>query len=62
MGTSGGRVESISELPLDKQNSAYINSSKRNVLCEINNNNNRIEHSVVQKDRILVSIYKFMVF
>lgn len=53
MGTAEVRVESISELPLDKQNSAYINSSKRNVLCEINNNNNRIEHSVVQKDRIL---------
>lgn len=53
MGTAEGRVESISELPLDKQNSAYNNSSKRNVLCEINNSNKRIEHSVVQKDRIL---------
>lgn len=53
MGTAEVRVESISELPLDKQNSAYNNSSKRNVLCEINNSNNRIEHSVVQKDRIL---------
>ena len=62
MGTAEVRVESISELPLDKQNSAYINSSKRNVSCEINNNNNRIEHSVVQKDRILVSIHELMIF
>ena len=58
MGTAERRVDSINELPLDKRNSTYINSPKRNISCEINIKNNILDHSVVQKDPILVSTYK----
>lgn len=50
---AAGRVESISELPLDKRNCTYINSSKTHGSSEININNNRIENFVVQKDSTL---------
>ena len=62
MGEAGGRVESISELPVDKRNCTYINSSKTHGSSAININNNRIEHFVVQKDSTLVSKYDFNKF